>query len=130
MTAKNFIPRVKDFLKKHRADLVLVLSLVFIAVVSLVLMLALRADGERVEVEIDGAVVASYPLDTDGEYPIEDGNILTVKDGKAYMSWADCPDKTCVRSHAVSKSGESIICLPNRVTVRVTGGESGPDLVS
>ena len=38
-------------------------------------------------------------------------------------SFADCPDKLCVHQKAVSRDGESIICLPNKVVVSIEGGE-------
>ncbi len=115
----------------HRADLWLVLSLIFVAIVSLILLFTLRTEGDIVEVEIDGEIVATYSLSADGEYEIGEGNILTIKDGKAYMSYADCPDKTCVKTRAISNSGESIICLPNRVSVRVVAEDNGgADLIS
>ena len=129
MSEKNLLPRVKTFLRAHKADLILVLSLVFISLAALILALTMKTEGDSVEVEIDGRLVATYSLAVDGEYEIGDGNVLTVKGGEAYMSYADCPDKTCVRSHAISKNNESIICLPNRVSVRVVSTEDdGVDL--
>lgn len=120
----------KELILRHKHDLILVLSLCFIAAVSALLMLALRAPGGEVRVEIDGEYYATYPLSTDGEYPLGDGNVLAIKEGEAYMLSADCPDKTCVRHHPVSYSGESIVCLPNRVTVTVISDESDVDLAS
>ena len=35
------------------------------------------------------------------------------------MTSADCPDHLCVKQKAISKEGESIICLPNKVIVEV-----------
>lgn len=131
MSDNKIISRTKDFLMAHRADLWLVLSLIFVAIVSLILLFTLRTEGDIVEVEIDGEIVATYSLSADGEYEIGEGNILTIKDGKAYMSYADCPDKTCVKTRAISNSGESIICLPNRVSVRVVAEDNGgADLIS
>ena len=40
------------------------------------------------------------------------------------MTKADCPDKLCVNQNAVSKNGESIICLPNKVVVTVDSSEN------
>ena len=42
-----------------------------------------------------------------------------IKNGKADMTEADCPDKLCVHQKPVSKNHESIICLPNKVIVEV-----------
>ncbi|MFR5116202.1 MAG: NusG domain II-containing protein [Eubacterium sp.] len=32
------------------------------------------------------------------------------------MISADCPDKLCVNQHAISSNGETIVCLPNKVS--------------
>ena len=39
------------------------------------------------------------------------------------MKSADCPDQICVHQRAISKNGESIICLPNKVVVSIEGAE-------
>ena len=71
-----------------------------------------------------------YPLSRDGEFSLSGGsNILVIEDGEAFMKSADCPDKTCVHSHPISKVGETIVCLPNRVFVSVIG-DGGVDLIS
>lgn len=61
------------------------------------------------------------------EIPIvQDGvttNVLTIRDGRADMTEADCPDKLCVHQKAISKNHEMIVCLPNKVVVEVTGSE-------
>ena len=81
-----------------------------------------QKDGAAV-VTIDGEVFGSWPLSEDRTVEIGDGNRLVIKDGKADMVWADCPDKLCVNQKAISREGESIICLPNKVVVSITGGE-------
>lgn len=82
---------------------------------------------------VDGDEVGRYPLS--GEQSIEltdeDGrvtNVLVIRDGRAYMQEADCPDKLCMHQRAISRAGENIVCLPNRVVATVEKkGESGPD---
>ena len=71
-----------------------------------------RADaGACVRVTVDGSV---YGMTT---------NVLTIRDGRADMTEADCPDKLCVHQKAISKNHEMIVCLPNKVVVEVTGSE-------
>ena len=41
------------------------------------------------------------------------------------MAESDCPTQDCVHTGAVHDAGRSIVCLPARLTVRLTGGESG-----
>ena len=58
-------------------------------------------------------------------------NTLCIENGRAYISSADCPDLLCVRQGGIEKDGESIVCLPHRVIVTVSGGEvSAGDAVS
>lgn len=91
--------------------------------------------GAEVLIMVDGDVYGTYPLETDQEVPIMiDGkmaNLLVIKDGAADVTEADCPDKLCVHQRAISKSNETIVCLPNKVVVQITGGEeSGLDSIA
>ena len=45
------------------------------------------------------------------------------------MTYADCPDELCVRQGWIEYDGQSIICLPNKITVMVSGGDSLVDFV-
>jgi hypothetical protein len=44
-----------------------------------------------------------------------------VKDGRVRMVKSACRDKICVGVGWIDSGGRSIICLPNRVVIRVTG---------
>ncbi len=85
------------------------------------------AKGEQITVVQDGEVVGTYLLTEENTLTFIDGaggkNVLVIRDGEAYMSEADCPDKLCMRQKAIAKKGESIICLPHRLAVEVTAGE-------
>ena len=84
--------------------------------------------GAEVVIQVDGAEYGRYPLDQDAEVPITDDegnetNLLVIKDGKADMTEADCPDQLCVHQKEISHQGETIVCLPNQIVVSVSGGE-------
>ena len=82
-------------------------------------------------VKIDGNDVATYPLDKDATYTLNGGtNILTIKDGFAYLTDANCPDHLCVKQGKISKTGQVITCLPNKLTITVYGAEKDVDLIS
>jgi hypothetical protein len=51
--------------------------------------------------------------------------IVRIRAGKAAVIDSPCPDKLCVHMPAVSKPGQWIACLPNRVFVRVRGADLG-----
>lgn len=110
--------------RKIIADLILIFCVVLVALSVFLVAFLKSEDGVFVSVRIGDGQSVMYSLSEDGEYKLLGGkNILVIKDGKAYMSHADCPDKTCVRTGAISKTGEQIICLPNRVYISIIGAE-------
>ena len=116
----------------HKRDFVLI-GIVLVLIVATCLVVALTKEtGACVIVRVDGQQVATYSLLEDGEYSLNGGtNVLRIQDGKACLTEADCPDHLCVKQGKVDQTGETITCLPNRLTVTVYGAEdSGVDLVS
>ena len=106
-------------------------ALLLLAVISLLFINLTRTGGSYAEVSENGVVIATYPLDKDGEYPLLFGKcVLVIKDGYAYMLEADCPDRTCIKTGKISKIGESIICLPNKISVVIIGEGDGPDIIT
>ena len=105
-----------------RRDLFLVLLLLFLSCVSLGVFFLTREEGAEVTVSVNGVTVGVYSLHENGSYPINGGtNLLVIENGTARMEEADCPDGTCVRTGRIRYAGQRIVCLPNRVTVTVTG---------
>jgi hypothetical protein len=83
--------------------------------------------GERAVIMLDGKQIASLWLDEDTIYTVrgEYTNVLEVKDGVIFVWESDCPNQICVKEGAISKSGQAIVCAPNKMTVTITGGEEG-----
>ena len=110
------------FFKKHRLDIIVISLLLFVSVAILAVFLLTKEEGASVKVELNGTVVGTYALSVDGEYSLNGGtNVLTVKGGVAYMTYSNCPDHTCENTGKVSHVGETIVCLPNKITVTVVG---------
>lgn len=78
-----------------------------------------------VSVSVDGTEIMTLDLNRNDDIVIESGNgqtnHLIIEDGKAFLTEASCPDKLCVRQGAISETGQSIVCLPNRVIVTIVG---------
>ena len=73
---------------------------------------------------VDGVEVGRYPLSKSGTFPLNGGtNILVVENGEAWVTEANCPDKICMAMGKISRNGEFIACLPNRLLIVVEGGE-------
>ena len=115
----------------NKRDLILIgILVVVIAAVCLTVMLTKEA-GACVIVRLDGKQVATYSLLEDGEYSLNGGtNILVIENSKAYLNDANCPDKLCVHQGKISMTGETITCLPNKLTVTVFGAAESLDLIS
>ena len=89
-----------------------------------------RTPGTWAVVRVEGREIARYSLARDGVYPLNGGtNVLTVENGSAAVTQADCPDKICVEQGRVRYTGQCITCLPNKLTVTLEGGEPEVDLV-
>ena len=118
--------------KSLRYDLILIGALLVISLGVLLITTLTRREGGYVEVEQSGQIVATYSLAIDGEYSLNGGtNILVIEGGVAYLKDANCPDKTCVKTGKIRYVNQSIICLPNEISITVRGGsDNGVDLVS
>lgn len=78
--------------------------------------------GARIEVLVQGERFGIFDLSEDREIPILDYCVLSVRDGSVSVCKSGCPRQTCVHHRPVSADGETIVCLPNRVVIRVIGG--------
>ena len=119
-------------LKKYKRDIIVILSLLVFSIGLLLLVFCFSESGEYVKVSVDGVVLGVYSLSDEREISLNGGtNVLKIENGSAFIVSADCPDHTCVNTGKISKVGQSIICLPNKVTVTVIGNaDNGVDLES
>jgi hypothetical protein len=78
-----------------------------------------RIPPAAVSVKADGHV-RTYPLDEDREIAL---GHLTVRivDGAVWVEHADCADRTCERTGKITRAGQSIVCLPNGIVVKIVG---------
>ena len=110
-----------------------VLLLCVLLAVGALLLLLPKGDGAAAEILSDGQTVGVYPLDRDRIIPVsgEYGeNTVCIRGGEVFVTGASCPGGDCMAHAPISKAGESIVCLPNRLIVRITGEASGPDAVT
>ena len=81
---------------------------------------------DEVIIEINGAEYGRYPLyeknvkilDVKTEFGY---NKIEILNGKVCISDTDCPDRLEVKSGFIDSAGEMLVCLPNRVVVRLSG---------
>ena len=81
-------------------------------------------DALYVEVSVDGRLVERLPLNGEIVYdvPLKSGHMaIVVSDGQAAVLASDCPDQICVRTGRIHRPNQAVICVPNRVVVRIVG---------
>ena len=113
-----------------RGDLYLIVGCLLATLVCCCLWFLLRQDGSAVIVEQNGRETARYALSEDRTVRIEgEGgyNLLVIEGGEVYLSEADCPTQLCMKTGKIRYAGQSIVCLPHKLAVRITGGASGLD---
>ena len=111
-------------------DWIILCTTVCTAMLLLLAVRLFREDGAYVVVSVDGEETARYALSEEIDEDIqgvETGHIhLVIHNKMADVTEASCPDHLCVHQASISKSGETIVCLPNRVVVRVMSQEESP----
>ncbi len=120
--------------QKRRNDIILAAAILVIAVAGLLFINANKQSGSLVVVKIDGVEKYSYSLTENITQEIVTGengeftNTLVIKDGKASVSAANCPDKICVGHREISFVGETIVCLPHKVVIEVQAEKNSNDI--
>ena len=76
-----------------------------------------KKDIGSVEITVNGELFGEYQLAKDQSIDIGGHNTLEIKDGKAKMVHANCPDQLCTYMDAIDERGGFIACLPNGVLV-------------
>ena len=117
-----------------KTDIALIVLLLLFAGAFYFLFAGAGDAGKTVVVSVDGAVYTECPLSQDAVVTIlmADGmhtNTLVVQDGETYMRYANCPDEICLRHRPIHLTGEMIVCLPNRIVVEISSGETEYDAV-
>lgn len=118
-------------MKRRKWDLALILALLLAAAV-LYLLTRPGETGRWAVVTVDGQEVGRYSLAEDRTVTIgeADYNVLEISGGGAAVVEANCGDHTCVRTGTVSRTGETIVCLPHRLVVEIVGGAADVDAVA
>ena len=86
--------------------------------------------GLRAEIWLDGELVETVDLAAlteEREIPVGEHVTVLAAPGRVRVLHSDCPDKLCEHMGWSSSPAKPIICLPNRVTVAVSGGRAESD---
>ncbi len=122
---------IKSFFTK--ADLILMAAIVIIGLGISIFLAAGSHQGNKVEITKDGKLWGTYSLDREHKITIRDGkelNVVKISGGKVTMESANCKNQVCVHHSPVSRTGESIVCLPHKIVVSIKGEDNEYDTIS
>ena len=81
----------------------------------------LADNGSYAVLKYGDKIVSEIALDKNGEFifPEFEGMVFTVADGAISVTESNCSDHTCMRTGTISRSGEVIVCVPNKAAVTI-----------
>jgi len=108
----------------NKKDL-LVLSIIFL-IISLAYIISSfhKTGGDTVLIQVDGKDFLHLSLDEDRIVKVSGPlgvSIVEIKDGRVRMLSSPCPDKLCIKEGYIDKAGQVIICIPNRIVIKIEG---------
>ena len=117
---------------KYRTDIIVISVILLLSLSLLLIHLWGKEEGSVAVVRVNDTVVGSYPLSRDGTFVLNGGtNVLIIEDGTARLVKSQCPDHTCEQTGRVKYVGQTIVCLPNHLSVTISGDTAnGVDFVS
>jgi hypothetical protein len=117
-----------------RNDRILIFTLLIIASFFFARFFFISHKGSEVLIKAGNGSVQRVSLRMDRMVNIEAEKgkvVIEVKDGKVRVAESSCVQKICVNTGWISRPGQNIICLPNKVLVTIEGKEnSKTDAVS
>ncbi len=104
-----------------RRDSLLLAALLCVAA-GMLLVFSLLPRASTAVIEYNGNIVAEQELSA-----LAGPKEVTVRLSPqgAQVIRSGCRDQVCVRTGLITRAGESVLCLPAKVSVRLTGGSGG-----
>lgn len=121
-------------MKKNAFWIGIIGAVVLLSAAAMLLIHGFQKTGDAALIYQDGQLIHTLPLDQDQTITIQAANggynVVEVKEGTVRVSEASCPDQICVKRGATTETADPIVCLPNKLVVRVTSSDSNLDGVS
>lgn len=86
--------------------------------------------GEKIEIYVDNKLYKTYDIDDEDEIKIESEkgyNLIKIHNHGVEITEASCPDKVCIHEGFIEKPSKSIVCLPNKVHIKITSDDNHED---
>ena len=116
-------------LKKFKFDILLI-SILVLSLVSWLVIWGVSANdkNKKAVIEYNNEVIMELDLAVDKElelYELEDGRrleykmVIKIEKNKIWVEDNECPNHDCIKEGKKSKIGDVIVCLPNKILIRI-----------
>ena len=110
--------------KIRKTDIILIAVILIISAVFVLYGLFISEPTKSVYIFVNNEEIGNYSivenqkieLDFDGII----GGTVVISDGFVWVENFGCPDKLCEKTGKISRVGEVIICLPNKMIIRIS----------
>lgn len=101
-----------------KGDFVIIGFTTIIFALTIILLIPFSKQGSRVVIKQNNKIIYNQSIRINKT--VDTGtNCVIIKDGIVYMDNASCKNQVCVNTGEISKKGESIVCLPNKVIIEI-----------
>ena len=111
--------------------IILFLVLAIISTIIIFIMKYTNTVGKTAEIYSDNKLIKTVSLNKDAEFTIKNGdnyNIVRIRNGKISVCESNCKNQICVKQGEIDNSLLPIVCVPNRLVIRVdSSGQGGVD---
>jgi hypothetical protein len=116
---------MRNHLRFRKGDLIAIVCVLALAGTLALILMPCRSSSSDLMVEVyqNGRLIRQIPLRENASFTVNGAyeNTVLVENGAVFVLEASCPGNDCVRSGKISRSGQSIICLPNKLEIRISG---------
>ena len=82
--------------------------------------------GSEVEIYENNRLIKQLKIDIDSIIELKStiGKfIVEINKGKVHVAGSQCPAKICMKTGWIHKDGQCIVCAPNKILIKITGGK-------
>jgi len=118
------------------ADKIVSIALLVVSVIAIAFqgLWTLGDETGMVRITVDGELYGQYDFSYEEktiEIKTEYGeNIVKINENSVWVEDASCKDKLDVKAGKIEKSGQMIVCLPNRLLIEISGNDDKVDKVT
>ena len=105
-------------------DIILIIGIILLGIASLVIIDHLKQPGETATIEVAGKMPQQVNLQETQVLSLRGAigqTTIRIDHGAVQVTHSDCPEKICVRTGKIRQAGEMIVCVPNKIVIRING---------